>query len=272
MKQLSTLSLILIAVLIGSVSIWWARPLKLVRARSRVPAPRLSARPVSPPAFQQTASNPAAVPFHWSEVKSADYPAFVSDLRAAGCPEQTIREIVTAELHAQYSQKVDQIEAQALRAGQPDFDVDGDRRRALERQIENRQAEENDRIARLVGRGQAIGTAVMRMDSGHPKAGELKLKPRVSLPLVFHEIESSPVVPDDSQQRMIDQLRENFVVEVGGENQNPHDPAYLARWLRLQPLADQQLRAQVGWQVFAQYQLAAMHAANPIANMDSSGH
>jgi hypothetical protein len=54
---------------------------------------------------QQTSSKPAvsapqASKFHWSQVESADYATYVSNLRAIGCPEPTIKSIVSDELDA----------------------------------------------------------------------------------------------------------------------------------------------------------------------------
>jgi LysM repeat protein len=43
--------------------------------------------------------------FSWHEVESTDYPTYIANLRAIGCPEQTIRDIIIAEVNALYARK-----------------------------------------------------------------------------------------------------------------------------------------------------------------------
>jgi LysM repeat protein len=43
--------------------------------------------------------------FSWQEVESPDYPTFVANLRDIGCPEQTIRDIIIADVNALYSRR-----------------------------------------------------------------------------------------------------------------------------------------------------------------------
>src|SRR6266699_5189049 len=43
--------------------------------------------------------------FSWQEVESADYPTYISNLRSIGCPEQTIRDVIIADVNALYSRK-----------------------------------------------------------------------------------------------------------------------------------------------------------------------
>ncbi len=43
--------------------------------------------------------------FSWQEVESSDYPTYITNLRNIGCPEQTIRDIIIADVNALYSRK-----------------------------------------------------------------------------------------------------------------------------------------------------------------------
>jgi LysM repeat protein len=43
--------------------------------------------------------------FSWREVESADYPTYIANLRDIGCPEQTIRDIIIADINAMYARK-----------------------------------------------------------------------------------------------------------------------------------------------------------------------
>src|SRR5205809_307894 len=43
--------------------------------------------------------------FTWHEVESPDYPTYIANLRAINCPEQTIRDIIIADVNALYSRR-----------------------------------------------------------------------------------------------------------------------------------------------------------------------
>jgi hypothetical protein len=43
--------------------------------------------------------------FSWQEVESPDYPTYVANLRDIGCPEQTIRDIIIADVNGLYARK-----------------------------------------------------------------------------------------------------------------------------------------------------------------------
>src|SRR6267378_5933873 len=43
--------------------------------------------------------------FSWRELESTDYPTYVANLREIGCPEQTIRDIIIADVNALYARR-----------------------------------------------------------------------------------------------------------------------------------------------------------------------
>ena len=43
--------------------------------------------------------------FSWQELESSDYPQYIANLRAIHCPEQTIRDIIIADVNALYARK-----------------------------------------------------------------------------------------------------------------------------------------------------------------------
>ncbi|MGH7969791.1 MAG: LysM peptidoglycan-binding domain-containing protein, partial [Limisphaerales bacterium] len=43
--------------------------------------------------------------FSWQEVESQDYPTYISNLRSIGCPEQTIHDIIIADVNALYARR-----------------------------------------------------------------------------------------------------------------------------------------------------------------------
>src|SRR5215813_4928319 len=74
----------------------------------RPPAER--SNPFTPVA--QASTNPAKANvvvrrqfFSWQEVESADYPTYIANLRDIGCPEQTVRDIIIADVNALYSRR-----------------------------------------------------------------------------------------------------------------------------------------------------------------------
>jgi hypothetical protein len=48
-------------------------------------------------------SGVAAPSFRWSELESTDYRQYIQNLKAVGCPEQTIRDLVLAELNERFA-------------------------------------------------------------------------------------------------------------------------------------------------------------------------
>ena len=59
-----------------------------------------------PPTIQTTTNFVARRQlFSWREVESADYPTYIANLRQIGCPEQTIRDIIIAEVNELYSRR-----------------------------------------------------------------------------------------------------------------------------------------------------------------------
>jgi hypothetical protein len=45
-------------------------------------------------------------PFRWSEIESADYPAYIAGLRRIGCPEKTIRDIIVADVNDLFAERI----------------------------------------------------------------------------------------------------------------------------------------------------------------------
>src|SRR5262249_16568568 len=66
------------------------------------PAPQ--ATHPAPPTENPSASTTSPLPsFSWRELESADYHKFIANLRAIGCPEQTIRDVILAEVNKQFA-------------------------------------------------------------------------------------------------------------------------------------------------------------------------
>ncbi|MEY4199978.1 MAG: hypothetical protein RLZZ265_1718 [Verrucomicrobiota bacterium] len=53
----------------------------------------------------QVVTNTLAQKFDWSSVESDDYKKYIANLRAIGCPEETIRDIITADVNKLYESR-----------------------------------------------------------------------------------------------------------------------------------------------------------------------
>ena len=49
--------------------------------------------------------------FHWSQLESEDYRVYAANLRALGCPEATVRDIIIADVNELYSRRVNELVA-----------------------------------------------------------------------------------------------------------------------------------------------------------------
>src|SRR5262249_45820489 len=67
-------------------------------------SPRVSAPP-RPLVDSETGSTPSERRFDWRQVESTNYGMFIKNLRASGLPEQTVRDIVIAEINQLFDSK-----------------------------------------------------------------------------------------------------------------------------------------------------------------------
>ena len=67
--------------------------------------PTAAAQPVVA-AFTNAPDAAASPPFRWSEVESDDYRQYIANLRAVGCPEPVIRDLIAADLNQLFAPRV----------------------------------------------------------------------------------------------------------------------------------------------------------------------
>jgi hypothetical protein len=82
---------------------------------------------------------------------------------------------------------------------------------------------------------------------------------RAMMPLVLQSLDEAALNLTEQQMQVVQELRQQFMDEVGGPNQDPADPAYRERWLKAQPEMDANLRGMLGITVFENFQLAAQN-------------
>jgi hypothetical protein len=103
-----TLNLALVAALVVSLKRRQASPVPEVvtvtRAASNRTVADLHWDATNPPA---AVSRPTR--FHWGRVESADYHQYIANLRAIGCPERLIRDIIIADVGKLYAGKIREV-------------------------------------------------------------------------------------------------------------------------------------------------------------------
>jgi len=85
---------------------WLAfRPSRSAAVRDASAPMPVSAQTMPTPAAPIATSTPPApkTNFHWSQVESVDYLAYIANLRSIGCPEATIRDIIVSDVNKLYA-------------------------------------------------------------------------------------------------------------------------------------------------------------------------
>jgi hypothetical protein len=231
-------------------------------------------------------ARPSPKPFHWSQLESTnDYRVYVSNLRAIGCPEPTVQDIVRGDAWRGFSFQCQQL------------GLDGSGTGKWSR------LQEAQTVASLLGEPVPIaestapplvaenrtqpdgGTAIAGTPAGTESAGKpaevsggtqnaiQQTAHRVTVsapayPLVFQNVNADAMGLSDSQKAAIQQLQQQFVNDIGGPNQDPSNPAYLAGWQNAQNNADNMLLIYVGWQIYSKYQIEAWQ--NSLASQGAS--
>ncbi len=208
--------------------------------------PKASNAPVSP----QTES----APFRWHQLDSPDYHVYVKNLRAIGCPEATLRAIVTGDVDAVYQLYGHRLEKQLS-------DLEGNQSwtnqlgafSSIQKMKADLQAipdKETVLIADYLG--ESVPTQVVPAKRLRPGQN----RPPV-MPLVLENVDLAALNLNSNQMQVINNIRQTFMDEIGGFNQDPNDPEYLKRWQQAQPEADSMVRGMLGNAFYQNYQLAA---------------
>jgi len=69
--------------------------------------------PLDQPFSARKSQAGSSKPLHWRQLETSDLRQFVANLRAVGCPEQTIRDIVGATINRQYTGRIAALMSQA---------------------------------------------------------------------------------------------------------------------------------------------------------------
>lgn len=174
--------------------------------------------------------NPA--PFRWNQlVSSNDYRAFVANLRAAGCPERTVEDIVRGDAERAFYMKRRELNVDGIQPGP------------------------------WSGRAQIQLVAYLLGETPAP-AGRASAPIRPpAYPLILQNVDLKALGLSAEQQERVAEIRREFIANVGGTDQNPSTPGERKRWLKARIVADDELRGSLGSQGVINYDLAVQSAA-----------
>lgn len=206
------------------------------------------------------AAEPA--PFSWSQLDAKDYHVYVKNLRAIGCPEPTVRAIVTADVDAVYrsydrqlKESLSKLENGSLANQLGSFNSE----QAMKVELQHIPEEEASKINDLLGLKAA----------SEPGAVASVAAANLSVPLVLQNVDLEGLDLSDSQKQVIADLRGDFIRQIGGTNQDLNDPTYVARWREAQPAADNMLEAMLGNNAYTKYEIVAHQ--NALGNQGKAG-
>jgi hypothetical protein len=161
--------------------------------------------------------------FHWSQLESTNFPTYVANLRAIGCPEQTVRDLVTAEIQALYL---------------PVWRAIGDDEKTNGRLLEVQRKELGQEQARLVAQllGQKERLEIPSANPGPTGASKGQI----------FGIAGSPASRSSG----------SVTADVTPPSENEPDAATkpASRWRQVRSEADEQLRILIGDQAFLRFE------------------
>jgi hypothetical protein len=266
MKAAGKISILLNVVLLGGLIFL------LAGRRPTVAAPASPVRPVAQtvPAASVAPVTEAPppgepVPFHWSQLDSKDYHIYVKNLRKIGCPEPSVRAIVTADVHSVYQIFANQMEKKLADLENGSWTntlaADGSEQ-VLKDELQQLPDREAAKIADLLGETVAP-VAEARAAAVTPMVLPLTLQPL--------DLKATNLNLNSDQIQAINNLRQSFIDKIGGPNQDTNDPAYQERWQQLQAENDEIMVGIVGEGTFEDLQLQAL-ANSQAAGAKSAGN
>lgn len=89
----------LLLITLGFLLGLWQRPVVPPAPPPPASLARANPEPGTPPLHTSPSRGTPQAPFHWSQVESPEYPVYIANLRAIGCPELTVRDIIVADVN-----------------------------------------------------------------------------------------------------------------------------------------------------------------------------
>ncbi len=253
------------------------------------PPLRAIATPAAP-----ASSDMETAPFHWSQLVSAkDYRAYIANLRAIGCPEPTIEDIVRGDTDRAFAWERSQLDLDgagtgpwsqaremqlvaSLLSGQPPVETAALAQSAenpMDGNSGNNEASQTATPPQVAANQTPENTGGMVAQVPVPSQNAERTAP--SYPLFLQNVNWSALGFNADQQAAIAQVRQQFLGEINGLSQNPNDPASqnsnpsvpdsnnpapLTQWQTALQNADAQLLASLGSDGYEAYVQQQYHS------------
>jgi len=220
------------------------------------------------------AATPTVPSFHWRQLDTSDFAGFVKNLRAIGCPELTIRDIVKGELDEIYALKKQN--AVANQAGAQ-----------ANATLQQLQAEQDQLLANLIaphssaGEHSVSGTLAVQKNPSKPQRDAAR-PPQVPAAYVIGSepgaaigrdqdqfVLLNPAIPDSlppNAKNAINQMRAEFEQALSTSVEHKTDQDSVNQWNQARQQSDERFRLLFGGEAFVRAQLQAVQAAQAAAS------
>lgn len=202
-----------------------------------------------------SAPQPETRSLRWSDLVSSDNETYTRNLRAIGCPDSTIRDILTAAIGRHYDLKRRDVAVQ--------YQQDRMTKIAMEAAVAQLWDEQNDEVNQLsrIVAANVIAAPAAKMPSSvvagtavvveGTQAGSISRDPAVRMPVALVEADSALQL-NAAQEAAIVQAGDNFAKALSASKLAPTDPAYHQLWQQAQAEADERLQVQIGGETYLQ--------------------
>jgi len=277
-------SLFMNLALVGALIVLWQARMEPTTMLPPPPTPTMvkAAEQVKPARQDPTLSALKAAPFHWRQLDAPDFPTFVKNLRAIGCPEATIHDIIQGELSEVYATKRQEIEREIAAAPSQS-------RAPLEQQLKQLSAEETAMLSATMNGSAsqatpanhaAAATQTTSSVQGQMPAAAPAAKTASTLtPVAFlagndpnQPTTAGTLAPTPTDPRLnaatagvISQMRSDFATSLQNVTADPSSQVYRQRWMTAQRASDEQFSSMFGGDNFIKTQVEAVRAGTNAA-------
>ncbi len=251
MKTSLQISLVLNLALMGALIVIGVERLEMAAQTTSPAAQPMVAAGAAPTNPGVPQSEPA--PFRWDQLYSKHYSDYVKNLRAIGCPEPTVRAIVAADVAAAYRALARQMEQKLAAAENGSWSNQLSSASYVQALKDALRKIPDEEAAEIAGLSAVNPTPVTTAVATAPATS-------LTLPLVLQNVDLSALNLNSDQKQEIASIRQDFLQATGGANPSSIAPADQAGWQNAQTRADTILEGIIGYNAYAQYQLAAYQA------------
>ena len=185
-------------------------------------------------------------PWKWAKIETTSYKEYIQNLRAVGCPEASIHDIVDNEIHRLYSNKIFKSSSEAknpLEVGNITQNF-----RKEEREVLDTLWDRNAQTTATETYNSNSSTST-QAESTPRSTTEGTVSPQTVIPVAFAPTIGASSLTED-QANGVELVAKEFQDKLGSPPQWLGDPAYAARWEAARAAADERLRGILGWEAY----------------------